>query len=184
MPDDWLVGDRRLAATERIYDAATDILARGGFKALDIDKLAGRVDCSRATIYRYVGGKSQIRDAVVARAVQRIKGNVLSAVETLNGRERLVTAIMLTVQQIRADPLCQLMIGSIRGGTRELAWLARTRLTADLATDLAGLAGGDPQAAKWVVRVVLSLVYWPSEDEESDRQLVQRFVAPAFAENL
>ena len=51
---DWLVGgDRRTAASERIYAAATDVIARGGLEALDVDSLAARVHCSRATIYRH-----------------------------------------------------------------------------------------------------------------------------------
>ena len=48
--DDWLVGgDRRTAAAERIYAAATDLIAQDG--ALDVDILASRVHCSCATIY-------------------------------------------------------------------------------------------------------------------------------------
>ena len=39
---------------------------------LDIDTLATRVHCSRATIYRYAGGKAEIRDAVVARGCRTI----------------------------------------------------------------------------------------------------------------
>jgi hypothetical protein len=52
---------------------------------------------------------------------------------------------------------------------------------ARFATDLTGLTDRDPQAAYWVVRVVLSLMYWPAGDDETERQVVQRFVAPAFA---
>ena len=53
---DWLVGgDRRTAAAERIYAAATDLIARDGMDAFDIDTLASRVHCSRATIYRMRG---------------------------------------------------------------------------------------------------------------------------------
>jgi AcrR family transcriptional regulator len=72
--DDWLVGgDRRTIAAERIYAAATELIAREGLDALGIDTLAGRVQCSRATIYRYAGGKAEIRDAVRAerQLVQR-----------------------------------------------------------------------------------------------------------------
>ena len=66
---DWLVGgDRRTAAAERIYEAATDLIARHGLDALDVDTLAARVHCSRATIYRHVGGKAEIRDAALIRA--------------------------------------------------------------------------------------------------------------------
>lgn len=70
---DWLVGgDRRTAAAERIYAAATDLIARDGMDAFDIDMLASRVHCSRATIYRCAGGKRRIRDAVMERSAARI----------------------------------------------------------------------------------------------------------------
>ncbi|PJE05816.1 TetR/AcrR family transcriptional regulator [Mycobacterium sp.] len=179
--DDWLVGgERRAAAAERIYDAAAELVAHDGLTGLDIDKLSLKVHCSRATIYRYVGGKTEIRNAVVQRTAERIVESVRSAVDTLSGAERLVDSIILTLQQIRADPLCQLMISSIRGGTRQVAWLAESPLTARFATDLAGLSGGDPQAPKWVIRVVLSLMFWPAENDEAERRLVEKFVAPAF----
>ena len=71
--NDWLVGgDRRTAAADRIYAAATDLIARDGFEAFDIDALAARVHCSRATIYRHAGGKAEIRDAVLVRAAAQI----------------------------------------------------------------------------------------------------------------
>jgi hypothetical protein len=70
------------------------------------------------------------------------------------------------------------MISSIRAD--EMVRLTGSRLLARFATDLTGLTDRDPQAALWVVRVVLSLMYWPAGDDEAERQLVQRFVAPAF----
>ncbi|CFR67292.1 transcriptional regulator [Mycobacterium tuberculosis] len=105
-----------------------------------------------------------------------------SDVETLRGRERVVAAILLSLQRIRSDPLGKLMFGSIHGGAGELAWLTESPLLADFATELTGIAGGDPQGAKWVVRVVLSLMYWPAENDEAERRLVEKYVAPAFAE--
>lgn len=38
-----------------------------------------------------------------------------------------------------------------------MTWFNASPLLAGFATDLAGLTGGDPQAAHWVIRVVLSL---------------------------
>ena len=74
--DDWLFhGGRRATATERIYAMATELIVRDGFDALSVDALAARTHCSRATIYRYVGGKKDIRDAVLARtAARRVTG--------------------------------------------------------------------------------------------------------------
>ena len=178
--NDWLVGgDRREIAVERIYAAATDMITREGLDTFDIDRLAKRVHCSRATIYRYVGGKAEIRDAVVARTASRIIETVRQTVDTMSGPERVVTAITFALKLIRADPVYQLMIGPVRAN--EMVWLTGSPLLASFATDLTGLTDSDPQAAHWVVRVFLSLMYWPAGDDETERQLVQRFVAPAFA---
>jgi AcrR family transcriptional regulator len=179
---DWLVGgDRRTAAAERIYAAATDLFAHDGMDAFDIDTLATRVHCSRATIYRHAGGKAEIRDAVVTRTAARIVDTVRRAVDGLSGSERIVTAILVALGQIRSDPLGQLMLHSIRGG-QEMAWLTESPVVADLAVDINGLTDDDPQAGQWIVRVVLSMLYWPVENAGIEREMVQRFVAPAFSE--
>jgi hypothetical protein len=64
-----------------------------------------------------------------------------------------------------------------------MATLTASPLLTAFAGELAGLTADDRQAPQWVVRVVLSMVYWPAENEQTERQLVQRFVAPAFAES-
>ena len=178
--DDWLVGgDRRRAAAERIYDVATDLITREGPEAFDIETLAAHVHCSRATIYRYAGGKAEIRDAVVARSAARIVETVRQTVENLRGPERVVTAITVALKLIRSDPSGQLMFNSIRAN--DVVWLTGSPLLAGFATELTGLTEGDPRAAQWVVRVVMSLLYWPAGDTATEREIVQRFVAPAFA---
>jgi hypothetical protein len=87
----------------------------------------------------------------------------------------------LALKRIRSDPLSQLMIGSVQG-IDAMSGLTASPLLASFARDLSGVADSDRQAAHWIVRVVLSLVYWPAKDEQAERQLVQRFVAPAFTE--
>jgi hypothetical protein len=72
------------------------------------------------------------------------------------------------------------MISSIRAD--EVPWITASPLVAGFSTDLTGRTDPDPQAAQWVVRVVLSLLYWPIGDSRAERQMVQRFIAPAFAE--
>ena len=177
---DWLVGgDRRTAAAERIYEAATDLIARDGMDAFDIDTLASRVHCSRATIYRCAGGKRQIRDAVMERSAARIVEAVRLAVAGLSGAERIATAITVALGRIRADPLGQLMINSIRGA-QGMTWLTESPIVAEFATDLNGLTDDDPQAAQWIIRVVMSMLFWPIGDAEREREVLQRFVLPAF----
>ncbi|MEZ0363927.1 TetR/AcrR family transcriptional regulator [Mycobacterium sp. pUA109] len=177
--DDWLLGaSRQQAASERIYAAATDLIARKGLEAFSIDTLAARVHCSPATIYRHVGGKANIRDEVLIRAGSRIVDTVRREVENLSGPDRVVTAITTALAEIRSHPLGQLMFNSIRA--QEMAWLKGSAIVAGFATELNGLSNDDEQAVHWILRVVMSLMYWPADDAVTERQIVERFVAPAF----
>lgn len=177
--DDWVVGgDRRAVAAERIYAAATDLILRDGLDAFDVDTLAAKVHCSRATIYRYAGGKTQIRDAVVMRMAARIIDTVRRAVNGLSGPERVVTAITVALEQIRSDPMRRLMLDSSTAA--DLSDLHSSPVLAHLAADLTGITDDDSQAAQWIVRVVMSLAYWPIGNICLEEEMLRRFVTPAF----
>lgn len=139
-------------------------IARDGVEALDIDTLARRVHC-RATVYRYVGGKLEIRDAVLARAAHRIVDSVRDVVADLTGAERVVTAISEALERIRSDPLGQLLIKSIRGA-QGTAWLASSPLLAGFATDPDRIGRPRPGRravgrSRGAVFVVLAQRRWP-----------------------
>jgi len=180
--DDWLFDSgRRATATERIYAMATELIIREGMDSFSVDALAARTHCSRATIYRYVGGKKDIRDAVLTRTAARIIETVRSSVEGHAGPERVLTAIEVAVTEIRADPMGELFLDSARSGG--WTWLAGSPVVADFAAELTGLAVDDVPAARWIVRLVMSLLFWPDVDPGTEHQMLQRFVAPAFSES-
>lgn len=179
--DDWLFdGGRRPVATEGIYAMATELIFRDGMDAFNVDTLAAATHCSRATIYRYVGGKKGIRDAVLARGNPHRRDRA-SQCRGLTGPDRVLTAIEVAVAEIRADPAGQLFLDSARGGG--WSWLTASPAVADFARELTGLAGDDASAARWIVRLVLSLPFWPDADPPAEHPMLQRFVAPAFAES-
>jgi hypothetical protein len=62
----------------------------------------------------------------------------------------------------------------------ELGELHSSPMLAHLAAELTGITDADPQAAQWIVRVVVSLAYWPAGNSRVERQMLRRFVAPAF----
>lgn len=172
--DDWLIGDRRAEAAERILAAATELIVRHGLETFDIAALQQKVHCSRATIYRHVGGKTQIREAVLMREAERIIESVRAAVDGLSGDERTITAIVVALDRIRADPLGRTLLNSMRRG--ELTWVGRSPIPTTLAAELTGIADDDSQAAQWIVRVVLSLLFWPIEDPGTERAMLVRFL--------
>jgi len=175
--NDWLLGDRHAEAAERIYAAATELILRDGLEAFDMVALQARVHCSRATIYRHVGGKAQIREAVLMREAERIITTVRAAVESLSGSERTVTAVVVALERIRSDPMGQALLSSMRSG--DLSSIGRSPLLPALAAELTGIAEGDSPAAQWIVRVVLSLLVWPVGDPVSEREMIVRFLSPA-----
>ncbi|CAJ1580494.1 TetR/AcrR family transcriptional regulator [[Mycobacterium] wendilense] len=178
---DWVIGgDRRQAAAERIYSAAADLMLRDGLEAFDIDALCRRVHCSRATIYRYAGGKAQIRDAALVRIATGITDTVRREVQGLSGSERLIKAISVALRQIRADPIRRLAVSSV--AAPQLSELHSSPILSALAAELTGITDDDPVAALWIVHVVLSLAYLPIGDERTEAEVLRRFVAPAFAQ--
>ena len=180
---DWLAGgDRTELATERIYAAAAESVALHGLDRLSIDDIAARVGCSRATVYRHVGGKRQLRDGVLARSIARIGAQVAAAVNELDGEERVVQAILVSLTVIRADAVASTLLEVTPGmdnGNRSVLQSPRLAATA---AELSGLTVDDPVAAGWVVRVVLALLFWPIGDGVAEETVVRRFVAPTMAQ--
>jgi len=176
---DWLAGgDRHELAAGRIYAAAADLIARHGLDRFDLDSLAKAAHCSRATIYRHAGGKTQIRDEVLARSAQRINGNVLDAVAKLKGVDRVIGAITAALREIRSDPVASQVFAPGRPGNA--ARLADSGMIARFAAESSGLDPGEVAASQWINRVFLSLLFWPGRDEAAETTMLRSFVAPAF----
>ena len=136
--EDWVVGgDRHTAAAERIYAAATELILSQGLDAFDVDALAAELHCSRATVYRYAGGKAQIRDAVLLRLATGIIDTVRSTVAGMTGQQRVMAAITVALDQIKSDPLRRLMLES--GHAVQPGELHASPVLSHLAAELTGI---------------------------------------------
>ncbi|MFQ6398620.1 TetR/AcrR family transcriptional regulator [Nocardia sp. KC 131] len=177
---DWLAGgDRRALAIERIHAAAAELIARDGMAGLNIDHVAARAGCSRATVYRYVGGKSALREAVLTTATTRIASTIQRSIGALTGPDRIARAILAALDAVRADPVAVAFLAATTPQEVD-KYLAGNPRLADAATALTATTD-DPAAGQWIVRVVLSLLFWPATEPTSERALVDRFVVPAFS---
>lgn len=176
---DWLIGrDRRSEGAERIYAAAAELISRQGYDAFTIDALAAVVHCSPATIYRHAGGKAAIRDTVLARQAERILDSVRDAITGLTGSERIVTATLVALQRLRAEPLSQIMRAMT--GSPGTDWLTDSPVVTRFAAEMVGDDNPDPLAAKWLIRVFLALWYWPIQDADNEEAAVRRFLGPPY----
>lgn len=178
---DWLAGgDRHELAAERIYAAAANLIARRGLDRFDLDSLAQAAHCSRATLYRHVGGKTQIRDEVLARSARRINSAVMKAAKELTGGDRIVEAVTVALREIRSDPVASQVFTPGRPGNASL--LADSGMLARFAAESAGLNPDDIGASQWINRVTLSLLFWPGQDEAAETRMLRSFVSPAFSD--
>jgi AcrR family transcriptional regulator len=177
---DWLVGrDRHTEAAERIYAAAVDLIADVGYDAFTIEALATRAHCSPATIYRHAGGKTAIRDAVVAIQGTRIVDTVRDAIKDLTGPDRVVAATIIALERVRSHPMTQLFQSMNMNTSSD--WLTNSPAVQAFAAEMLGPDNPDPLAAEWLIRVFLALWCWPLKDPEAEKEALRRFFAASFA---
>lgn len=152
----------------RILDAAAGLFAERGVAAVGMGEVARAAGCSRATLYRYFPDRHALHVAFVHREARRI-GSLVPAGDPAE-------AVLAAVREVRARP-------------ELLAWFgaADAATTAELAQSsevIAGLglaAAGDEPAARWLVRVIVSLLIVPGRDDAEERAIVERFVVPVLA---
>ena len=131
-------------------------------------RIAEAAGCSRATLYRHFPD----RRALLLAFVQREALRVASRIPTSGG---IADAVALALDEVRATPALA-------------AWFAPDAATtaADLALSSEVVAAvvrtmvDDDEDARWLVRVVLSLLTTPEPDAAAERRLIERYVAPAL----
>ena len=146
----------------RILDAAAGLFAADGVNAVGMGDVALAAGCSRATLYRYFPDRHALHLAFVQREARRI----VALLPVGDPVETVLTAL----GEVRARPELIAWFGAADAGT-----------TAELAQSDAVLGiVGDEQTARWLVRVIVSLLVVPGRDAAEERALVQRFVLPGL----
>ncbi|GAA4816201.1 TetR/AcrR family transcriptional regulator [Nocardioides caeni] len=171
---DW--ADRRTPAVERILDAAGELFAEHGVTGVtgvamaDVAVAAG---CSRATLYRYFPDRAALDRAFVQREALRVGGLVAADLAAVPRADAVTEGVLASLHHVRAAPaLMAWFADPTAGRTADLA--AESEVVAALGLSVTD----DPAAARWLVRVIVSLLTAPEADAAEERALVERFVAP------
>jgi len=150
---------------ERILDAAAGLFAEQGVNAVGMGEVAKAAGCSRATLYRYFPDRHALHVAFVQREARRI-GALLPA-------DDLAEAVLAALREVRARPELIAWFGAADAGT-----------TAELAQSEAVIAGlGDEETARWLVRVIVSLLIVPGRDAADERAMIERYVVPTLVDH-
>jgi AcrR family transcriptional regulator len=169
---------RQELSRERMYRAAARLIAQRGITNFSADEVAARAGCSRATLYRYVGGRSAIVDTIVCRVTLSLEQQIEQAVDGFSGPDRVVEMILAAVAATRAEALTVQVLHHA-SSTHVRAHLD-SRLVLEAALDLAGLHPDDHAAGQALVRIIWSIIQKPLDSSDSERALVERFIKPAF----
>ena len=112
---------------------------------------------------------------------EELSSSVNEEIAELEGTERVVGAILVGLEHMRAEPLGQLIAGQIRPDCDSGA-VSASPLVAKIAAGMIGHS--DPLAAQWLFRITFSLWYWPLKDRHAEEALVRRFAAPSVTHGL
>ena len=184
---DWLAQPRSLQAAERILDAAARLFAVQGVAATQMGDIAEAAGCSRATLYRYFDSRQAVQLAYVHREARRVGAAMADEIAAIGDPgERAVAGVLASLRAVRSDPL---LIAWFRPGdagrTLEIAQTSQV-----IETLGRSLFDSEPQPghqdsvliARWLTRIIVSLLTVPGQDEAEERTMLEHFLAPLIGE--
>jgi len=181
--NDWLSARRIEVAADRILDAAEELFTRHDPGSVGMNEIAKAAGCSRATLYRYFENREALRTAYVNRETYRLFDAIKEKISGITEpRERLTAGIVTTLRLVRESPALSSWFAITQppiGG--ELA--EQSDVITALAAAFVNSLGADDQAvaesrARWLVRVITSLLIFPGRDVADEQAMIEEFVVP------
>ncbi|WP_422745639.1 TetR/AcrR family transcriptional regulator [Mycobacterium sp. WMMD1722] len=179
----WLADRRTEAAADRILDAAGDLFTRREAADVGMNEIARAAGCSRATLYRYFENREALQTAYAHREAQRLYRVLTERVATLTDpAARLVEGMLTALRSVRENPaLSSWFAPTARPIGGELA--ERSDVVGAMVGAFVRSLGVEDEVtvdrqARWLVRVLTSLLMFPGRDDVEERALLEDFVAP------
>jgi AcrR family transcriptional regulator len=186
---DWLAESRTGAAADRILDAADELFAQHDAASVGMNEVAKAAGCSRATLYRYFENRDALYTAYVHREAHRVFRELGEQV-TAAGEPgaQLVEGVIASLRRVRESPALSSWFAPtqrpIGGEMAERSEVIKARTEAYLCA----LGLSDPEdverRARWLLRVMVSLLVFPGHDEAEERAMLEEFVLPALMTEL
>jgi AcrR family transcriptional regulator len=189
MAGDWLAASRSEAAADRILDAAADLFTTRDAAAVGMNGIATAAGCSRATLYRYFENREALHTAFVNREAYRLHRELSDEIRGLQDPgERLIAGVTIALRMVRSSPALASWFAATQppiGG--EMAEQSEV-IKALTAAFLNSLGLDDPavvqRRARWLVRVITSLLVFPGTDEADETRMLQEFVLPTLVRSV
>jgi len=184
-PGNWLDRDYGAEAAQRLLDAAGELFAERGVAAVGMADVAQAAGCSRATVYRYFASRTELRTAFVHREARRVGTAVVAELDGVSDpHERVLTGAQAAVRRVRLDPTLSGWFREDGGGIA----MSLAQSSPVIETIVSAFLGDAADAAiqrraRWLVRVIVSLLAMPGTDADDERALLDRFVRAILTED-
>ena len=183
----WLREEQADLAAEKILEGAARAFVELGVSQAGMSEIAKHAGCSRGTLYRYFKNRHELHLAFVDQRAMRLVAELRAELaEILDPDERLTEYIVRSVQKVRRSPAMAAWFEPGESGMA--ARMSRAsevidRLANAFVSNLVGAKQETPSSllrARWMVRVIVSLLTMPGDNEAQERALITRFVIPAI----
>jgi AcrR family transcriptional regulator len=183
MSGNWLAARRTEVAADRILDAAGELFTRQEAATVGMHEIASAAGCSRATLYRYFENREALYTAYVHREAYRLYREMTDQITSVvDPRERLLEGMVTSLSNVRKSPaLASWFATTQRPIGAEMAEQSEV-IRALTEAFVVSLAPDDPEVvahrARWLVRVMTSLLVFPCQSEADERAMLEEFVVP------
>lgn len=180
---DWLGSRRAEVASDRILDAAGELFAGQGVGNVGMNDIARAAGCSRATLYRYFENREVLHTAYVHRESYRLYEQMTELTRGIaDPRERLLTGLTTSMRLVRESPALSSWfttadspIGAEMAEQSEVIQALTSGFLLSLHPDTPDVVH---RRARWLVRVLTSLLIFPGRDADDERAMLDEFVVP------
>jgi AcrR family transcriptional regulator len=170
-------------AADRILDAAGELFADHNVGSIGMNDIARAAGCSRATLYRYFENREVLHTAYVHRESYRLHEQMTELVNGIpDPRERLLVGLTTSMRLVRESPALSSWFATADSPIgAEMAEQSEV-IQALTSGFLLSLRPDDPDVvhrrARWLVRVLTSLLIFPGRDAGDERAILEEFVVP------
>jgi len=175
-----LVREYNELAAERILDVAARLFVEHGVARVGMAEVAKAAGCSRATLYRYFDSREALRLAYIHREAHRLDRDLAAhAAAIRDPAERVVESVLETLRRVRRDPALAGWFAPDDVGIASVLAQSSGVIEGMVAAFLGDREAPDTlRRARWLLRVVLSLLAMPGANEAEERAMIREFVVP------
>ncbi|NDJ90085.1 MULTISPECIES: TetR/AcrR family transcriptional regulator [Mycolicibacter] len=184
--DVWPLEHRGEIGADRILDAARSLFSTHPPESVGMHEIAKAAGCSRATVYRYFENRETLRAVYMNRESSRLYHQVVEQITGLDDpRERLIAGVTTALRLVRQSPALASWFTRtgipIGGAIAEQSDVIQALTAAFLFT----LGPDEPSTvtrrARWLVRVMTSLLIFTGCDDADELAMLEEFVVPIIA---